>query len=322
MTPRTAERTSQVTANGSCVPEGGGAFLVDKPEGPTSHDVVRWARRSLGVRKIGHTGTLDPFASGLLILLVGPATRLAAYLSALPKKYEARARLGIRTDTHDSEGRTVSEDSGVMPTKERVEEELATFEGRGQQVPPQFSAKKVGGERMYKRARRGDTVQLPPVDVEIFEIRLTDYAPSEIGFTMTCSTGTYVRALARDLGDRLGVGAHLTVLRRTAVGTFSLDRAVPGDRLREGLCPNPTQWIEPATAVGHLTTVHVEAEAALRLRQGGAVAWSEEAEQGTGEHIAVMDDGGLVGIAEIRDGLLAPKKILTMPEGSRPSEDR
>ncbi len=223
-----------MTVDGASVPEEGAALLVDKPEGPTSHDVVKWARRSLGVRKIGHTGTLDPFASGLLILLVGPVTRLAEYLSALPKKYEARARLGIRTDTHDAEGRTVSvQDPGVAPTQEQIEAELATFEGRGQQVPPQFSAKKVGGERMYRRARRGDTVQLPPVDVEIFQIRLTDYTPPEIGFTLTCSSGTFVRAVARDLGDRLGVGAHLTALRRTAVGVFSVDRAVPGDVLRD-----------------------------------------------------------------------------------------
>ncbi len=137
-----------MTAEGAVVSEGGGALLVDKPAGPTSHDVVNWARTSLGVRRIGHTGTLDPFASGLLVLLVGPVTRLAEYLSTLPKKYEARARLGIRTDTHDAQGKTVSiQDFGVEPNREQIEAELATFEGRGHQVPPQFSAKKVGGER-------------------------------------------------------------------------------------------------------------------------------------------------------------------------------
>jgi len=301
-----------VTADGVVVPEGGGALLVDKPEGPTSHDVVDWARRSLGVRRIGHTGTLDPFASGLLVLLVGPVTRLAEYLFVLPKRYEARARLGIRTDTHDAEGKTVSvQDLGAELTREQIEAELATFEGCGQQVPPQFSAKKVGGERMYKRARRGDTVQLPPVDVEIFEIRLTDFAPPEIGFTMACSSGTYVRAVARDLGDRLGVGAHLTALRRTAVGGFSVDRAVPGEVLREGRLPDPTHWVEPAAVVGHLTTIRVEADAALRLRQGRAIPWSGEADSEVGDPIAVMDGTGLVGIAEIRNGHLAPKKILT-----------
>ena len=232
----------------------------------------------------------------------------------MPKKIGARGSRGGHTDTQDGEGRTGSvQDPGGVPTQEQIEAELATFEGRGQQVPPQFSAKKVGGERMYKRARRGDTVQLPPVDVEIFEIRLTDYIPPEIGFIMTCSSGTYVRAVVRDLGDRLGVGAHLTVLRRTAVGAFSVDHAVPGDVLREGLCPDPTHWVEPADAVGHLTLVRVEVDAAQRLRQGGAIPWPEESGAGTGEPIVVMDEGGLVGIAEIRNGHLAPKKILTTP---------
>jgi tRNA pseudouridine55 synthase len=264
------------------------------------------------VRKIGHTGTLDPFASGLLILLVGPATRLSEYLSPLPKRYEARARLGISTDTHDAEGTIVRVDhSGLEPTRKQIEAELATFEGSGQQVPPQFSAKKVRGERMYKRARRGDIVHLPPVDVEIPEIGLTEYAPPEIGFTMTCSSGTYVRAVARDLGDRLGVGAHLTGLRRTAVGAFSVDSAVPGDVLREGLFPDPVHWVEPVVAVGHLKTIRVETDAAQCLRQGGAIPWSEEAECDPGGPIVVMDEAGLVGIAEVRDGCLAPKKIFT-----------
>ncbi len=300
-----------MTADGAYVPEGGGALLVDKPEGPTSHDVVSWARKSLGVRRIGHTGTLDPFASGLLVLLVGPVTRLAEYLSVLPKQYEALMWLGIRTDTHDAEGRTLGvQDLGEELTRELIEAELATFEGCVQQVPPQFSAKKVGGERMYKRARRGDNVQLSPVDVEIFEIRMTDFAPPEIGFTMICSSGTYVRAVARDLGDRLGVGAHLTVLRRIAVGGFSVDRAVPGDLLRDG-SPDPTHWVEPAATVAHLTTTRVDADAARWLRQGRAIPWSGEADPEIGDPIAVMDEAGLVGIAEIRNGCLAPKKILT-----------
>ena len=306
-----------MTAERASVSERGGALLVDKPAGPTSHDVVDWARRSLGVRKIGHTGTLDPFASGLLVLLVGPVTRLAEYLFALPKTYAARARLGIRTDTHDADGKIVGiQDFGVEPNREQIEAELATFEGCSQQVPPQFSAKKVAGERMYKRARRGDTVQLPPVDVEIFEIRMTDFAPPEIGFTMICSSGTYVRAVARDLGERLGVGAHLTALRRTAVGEFSVDCAVPGDVLREGLSPDPTHWVEPAATVAHMTTVHVEGDGALHLRQGRTIPWSGKADPAPGNPIAVMDEQGLVGIAEVRDGRLAPKKILGSGLGS------
>ena len=142
---------------------------------------------------------------------------------------------------------------------------------------------------------------------------MTDFALPEIGFTMACSSGTYVRAIARDLGDRLGVGAHLTALRRTAVGPFSIDRAVPGDVLRDGLALDPTRWVEPAAVVAHLTTIRVEADAALRLRQGRAIPWSGEAHPEVGNPIAVMDEAGLVGIAEIRDGCLAPKKILPTP---------
>ena len=314
-TMRPKIRSNRGRADAARVPEGGGALLVDKPAGPTSHDVVSWARKALGVRRIGHTGTLDPFASGLLVLLVGGATRLAEYLSALPKTYEARARLGVRTDTHDAEGKTVSvADVGVGPTQERVAAELARFEGHVQQVPPQFSAKKVEGERMYKRARRGDTVELPPVDVDIFEIRMTDFSPPDISFTMACSSGTYVRAIARDLGDRLGVGAHLTALRRTAVGNFSVDRAVSGDVLREGLALESTHWIKPAAAVGHLTTLRVGADEAVRLRHGGAIPWSGDGEAEPVNPIAVIDDKGLIGIGEIQDGYLAPKKILVTAE--------
>jgi tRNA pseudouridine55 synthase len=253
---------------------------------------------------------LDPFASGLLVLLVGPVTRLAEYLAALPKTYVARARLGIRTDTHDGEGRIIGvQESGLEPNRQVVESELAAFEGRTKQVPPQFSAKKVKGERMYKKARRGDTVELAAVDVEIFDIRLTGYSPPEIDFTMTCSSGTYVRAIARDLGDRLGVGAHLTALRRTAVGGFSVENAVPGDVLREGGSPEPSHWVEPASVVGHLQMVHVDRDGAQHLRQGRAIPWTEEID----DPIAVMDEEGLVGIAEIRDGRLAPKKIFATP---------
>ena len=168
---------------------------------------------------------------------------------------------------------------------------------------------------MYKRARRGDRVRLASVDVEIFDLRLTDFAPPQICFTMACSSGTYVRAVARDLGDRLGVGAHLTQLRRTVVGSFSVEGAVCGNALRDGQTPARTDWVEPAAAVGHLTTILVEADAARQLRQGQTIPWSGEADPEVANPIAVTDEAGLVGIAEIRNGQLAPKKILTTPVG-------
>ncbi len=283
---------------------------MDKPSGPTSHDVVAWARKALGTKRVGHTGTLDPFASGLLILLFGPATRLAEYLSGLPKTYSATARLGIRTDTHDSQGRVVGpEEDPKMPGREDVSSELARFQGRIEQVPPQFSAKKIGGEAMYRKARRGESVELSPVTIEISDIGLTEFEAPDLSFEVTCSAGTYIRALARDLGDNLRVGAHLTALRRTRVGDFSVEGAMPGGELRQGVLPKPGEWVEAAEAIRHLPTVQVMAEAALRLRQGGSVT-VPEADLESETPIAVLDEVGLLGIAEVREGQLAPKKML------------
>ena len=291
-------------------PERGGALLVDKPSGPTSHDVVAWARRALGTKRVGHTGTLDPFASGLLILLFGPATRLAEYLSALPKTYSATARLGTTTDTHDSEGQILeSRGDREMPTRDDLASELARYRGSILQVPPQFSAKKIGGEAMYKKARRGESVELSPVRVEISDIRLTGFEPPDLAFEVTCSAGTYIRALARDVGDDLGVGAHLTKLRRTRVGSFSVEAAISGEELREGMPPVRGQRIQAAEAIGHLPTVQVPTEAALRLRQGGRIT-PPQGQLESESPIAVLDEVGLLGIAELREGRLAPKKML------------
>ncbi|NIP58321.1 MAG: tRNA pseudouridine(55) synthase TruB, partial [Gemmatimonadetes bacterium] len=198
-----------------------GVLPVDKPVGPTSHDVVARARRALDTGRIGHTGTLDPFASGLLLLCVGPATRLSEYLTALEKSYVAVARLGVGTDTLDPEGAVVERsDSWSELDRARIEEASASFLGRREQVPPQFSAKKVGGEAMYARARRGERVELSPIPVEIHELELLGVDLPDVRLRIRCSSGTYVRALARDLGAALGEPAHLAELRRTAVGSF------------------------------------------------------------------------------------------------------
>ncbi len=292
------------------VPERGAALAVDKPAGPTSHDIVTWARRSVGVRRIGHTGTLDPFASGLLILLIGPATRLSEYVSGLPKVYSARALLGVSTDTDDARGQAVETGSSRrMPARAEVEEELSRFLGQIQQVPPQFSAKKIDGEPMYKKARRGEVVDLAPVDVEISRIQVTEFNPPEVTFEVACSGGTYIRALARDLGERLGVGAHLTALRRLSVGNITVEHAMPGGDLREGYVPTPAQWLDPVEAVGHLRAVRVPGESARRFRYGESVSLPE-ADLEAGPPIAVLDDMGLVGIGEVRDERLAPRKVL------------
>ncbi|MDX1495898.1 MAG: tRNA pseudouridine(55) synthase TruB [Longimicrobiales bacterium] len=283
---------------------------VDKPEGPTSHDVVAMARKALGTRKIGHTGTLDPFASGLLVLCVGRATRLAEYLTGLEKSYVARARLGVTTDTLDREGDVVEERDGWQDlTRKRIEEGLSAFVGEVRQVPPQFSAKKVGGEAMHRKARRGETVALDPVPVTIHSMELLAVELPDITFAVRCSTGTYVRALARDVGQRLGVGAHLTELRRTRVGAFSVDDALTVEDL-EDADRVASARIVPADAMSHLPRVELDDAGAARIRHGQRVPVPAASLPGAaiGAVIAVLDDD-LVAVARLEDGVLRPSKV-------------
>ncbi|MEE8148769.1 MAG: tRNA pseudouridine(55) synthase TruB [Longimicrobiales bacterium] len=287
-----------------------GLLPVDKPVGPTSHDVVAWGRRALSTRRVGHTGTLDPFASGLLLLCVGRATRLAEYISALDKSYEATARLGASTDTHDLQGTVTAEsDLWRSVSRDQIEDALAGLRGAIDQVPPQFSAKKVDGEAMHKRARRGERVELAPVKVGVHELTVAAYDPPEVTLHVTCSSGTYVRALARDLGGALGTGAHLTALRRTGVGGFDVKRALPGAELQGGASPERLTefWVSPTRALGHLEAVEVTADDARHLAMG---QWLEiEAALPEGEPIAVTEDGRLIAVAVLEDGRLRPRKV-------------
>ena len=279
---------------------------VDKPVGPTSHDVVGAVRRVLHRRRVGHTGTLDPFASGLLLVCVGRATRLAEYLSGLDKTYEAVARLGETTDTLDPEGEVVDVRNGWHELdRPRVEAALARFEGRIAQVPPAFSAKKVRGESAHRRARRGETVVLAPSTVTVHEIELTSLDVPLLGFRVRCSSGTYVRALARDVGEELGVGAHLVALRRTAIGAFDVDRSVPLDRLQEDT-RLAAAAISPLEALAHLPRlVADDAEAAL-LSQGRPL---EGVDAGLDGLVAVAHDGALLAIGESDGRVLRPRKV-------------
>ena len=287
-----------------------GLLPVDKPVGPTSHDVVAWCRRALSTRKIGHTGTLDPFASGLLLLCVGRATRLAEYITALDKTYEATVHLGVSTDTHDCQGTVVAEsDLWRSVTEDQVEAAMSDLRGAIEQVPPQFSAKKVDGEAMHRRARRGEYVDLPPVSVTVHELSLASFDPPELGLTVRCSSGTYVRALARDMGEALGVGAHLTALRRTAVGAFTADRALAGADLEGGVSAERVEefWIMPADALTHLEAVDVSVDDARQLAMG---QWLEtEATIPEGVPIAVRESGRLIAVAVLEDGWLRPRKV-------------
>lgn len=316
---------------------------VDKPEGPTSHDVVARARRALNTRRVGHTGTLDPFASGLLLLCVGRATRLAEYLTGLDKTYEAEALLGVETDTLDREGTVVAEHEGWEELDEAdIRRALEGLTGTIEQVPPQYSAKKVGGEAMHRKARRGEAVELAPVPVTVHALELVAMELPRVRFTVRCSSGTYVRALARDLGRALGVGAHLTALRRTAVGRFSVADAVslegledPDAAARARLTP-----MEAMARVGDVPRVDVDEEQARRLGHGqrvrvvfapavgvsagsaatpGGTSIPEEADATVGRDgsadtngprmVTVCHDDALVAVAELRDGVLRPRKV-------------
>jgi tRNA pseudouridine55 synthase len=203
--------------------EEGAILPVDKPEGRPSFDIVSAVREGTGVSKVGHAGTLDPIATGLLIVLVArPATRLQAACVQLPKTYEATLRLGETTPSHDTETDVTSRADPSGLSRSDLEDTCASFTGLINQVPPMYSAVKVDGERLYKKARRGETVARLPRQVRIDRLDLRDWTPPELSLRVECSKGTYIRALARDLGEKLGVGGHLTALRRTAIGPFSV----------------------------------------------------------------------------------------------------
>lgn len=210
-----------------------GLLLVDKPAGVTSHDVVQLARRVYGERSIGHLGTLDPFATGLLILLLGKSTRLATFIDTEPKVYEATVRFGSETDTDDCTGEVVRE--SVPPSRDRIDAAIESLTGKISQIPPAFSAKSVDGIRAYDAARRGEPIDLPPVDVEVYEWIVTRDGSSEIDVKITCGSGTYIRALARDLGRLTGSAAHLSALRRIRSGPFDVGDAATLEDLRT--CP-------------------------------------------------------------------------------------
>jgi len=204
-----------------------GLLLVDKPCGPTSHQVVAAVRRLTGQRRIGHAGTLDPMASGLLPLVLGRATRLVGFLPRSPKVYEGRLRLGVTTTTDDTTGKVLSRHAGPPPRPSEVLRACERFHGRLRQTPPRISALKVGGRRLYRLAREGRPVSPSPRDVEVFSfvVRATE-DPDEWAFTAAVSPGTYLRAIARDLGETLGTGGALSALRRTAIGSLSVASAV------------------------------------------------------------------------------------------------
>ena len=281
-----------------------GVLPVDKPVGPTSHDIVGMTRRALHTRRIGHTGTLDPFASGLLLLCIGNATRLAEFLTRLPKRYRARLRLGQQTDTDDLTGRTVAESDGWRAVgPDRFEDVLVRFRGNILQVPAAFSAKQRSGERAYRAARQGRAVALEPVPVHIAELRLAAWDPPHVELDVACSTGTYVRALARDIGEALGVGAHLTALRRTALGSHRVEDALAVDALEDPACVHAA-LIQPLDALAGMPRLPLDDDQLRHVRQGRALPLAHP--PGT---IALVAHGELVAIGEADGELIRPRKV-------------
>jgi tRNA pseudouridine55 synthase len=210
-----------------------GALVIDKPQGKTSHDVVDAVRHLAGFRQVGHLGTLDPLATGVLVLLLGKATRLVQFYSGRRKRYSAGFRFGFATNTYDSDGEPQGQDAPVPLDRETLERFAQERIGRFEQMPPAFSAKKIHGRPAYELARKNQVVELKPVEVELFEYQLKEIEGNVARFVIECSSGTYIRSLAHEMGQKLGCGAHLSEITRLAVGEFSLDQAVKLEELAE-----------------------------------------------------------------------------------------
>ncbi|HEX8147728.1 MAG TPA: tRNA pseudouridine(55) synthase TruB [Pyrinomonadaceae bacterium] len=304
-----------------------GILIIDKPEGWTSHDVVARVRRVLKEKRVGHTGTLDPFATGVLVLLVGRATRLAQFLAGAEKEYAATIRLGFATDTGDLTGErragVGSADCAALKPEE-VEAALAPLRGDISQVPPMYSAKKVAGKKLYELARRGEEVErrAVPVRVSEFEIvadedgsfsRRNEDGTCDVRARVVCSAGTYVRALAESVGENLKTGAHLAGLRRTRAGDFGLERAVPLEGLPKLVEEGTEFLVPPGAALPRMPSAHLTAAEARRVRHGAAVAAGAARGWEDGGHVALLDERGAllaVGAYDAAASLVRPRVML------------
>ena len=293
-------------------PEVHGVLNVNKSAGMTSHDVVDAARRILGMQRIGHTGTLDPQATGVLPLCVGRATKIAQYLTQADKEYVMTLRLGITTDTLDAAGKETGRVDEVRVRREEVEALLPRFTGEIQQIPPIYSAKKHQGERMYRLARRGEVVERQPVAVKVFALDLLGFELPFVHLKVTCSKGTYARSLCDDIGRTLGCGGHLHALCRTRAGRFSLEAATTleglDERVRTGRLGEVL--IPIADALAHLPGVRVAPEAGPLILHGNAVTAGMVA-----QFPSELASGSLVRILGFR------KQLLSLAEAAVTSEE-
>ena len=273
------------------------------PDGPTSHDVVDTVRRAVGTDRVGHLGTLDPFAAGLLVIVVGRATRLAPFAAGWVKAYDGVIRLGTTTTTDDATGATLATSEAWQGLdRARVEAALTAFRGAYDQRPPAYSAVKVAGERAYRRARRGEGVVLEPRRVEVTELEVERFGLPDLGFRATVSGGTYLRSLARDVGEALGCGAHLATLRRTRVGPFQLADAVAPHEVTAHVLRDPAELVRDLPArelddAGRAAVVHGRpVPAGSEMRDAG---W-----------VALFAGGALVAVAERIDDVLKPRVVV------------
>ena len=276
-----------------------GILVVDKPVGMTSHDVVDTIRRGTNIRRAGHTGTLDPRASGVLVVLVGPAVRLSEFVSAADKRYQAIIKLGGATDTYDADGRQMGQPgTPVNVTENQFNEALQHYVGEIEQTPPPFSAVKVHGRKAYEMARAGEEVELAPRKINVYHLEVLEWAPPEVVIDVHCSSGTYVRSLANDLGRELGCGAYLVGLRRTKSGRFTLREATPLRKLQETFVTgNWYQYLIPAAeALAEWTGVELSPDQVEEVKHGHRIKASPDSQPGlvrgvsmAGELIAIMD---------------------------------
>ncbi len=288
-----------------------GVLLVDKPAGVTSHDVVARARRVLKTRRIGHHGTLDPFATGLLVLLVGRSTRLATWIDGEPKMYRATIRFGAETNTDDLEGEVVRE--ARLPEPDAVRAAIPQLTGALAQLPPAYSAKKVDGVRAYAAARRGETLELSPVPVHVHDWTVQQLSAESADVVITCGGGTYIRALARDLGRLVGSAAHLVALRRLAAGPLRVDDAASWAGLTEG----EAVVHSPMIAMPAIPIERLDAAAARAIGMGQAVPATVD-----GARAALLaPDGSLLAMAERAGDRWRPRVVLGAPDTARAVAD-
>jgi tRNA pseudouridine55 synthase len=309
-----------------------GVLVIDKPAGVTSHDVVDEVRRILLLRRVGHTGTLDPFATGVMVILLDRATRLAQFLSGVDKEYEAVIRLGYATDTGDATGKRIENSEVVSEfgkwSREQIEAALDSLRGEIDQVPPMYSAKKQGGRKLYELARRGEEVERKPVKVRIHRFEAIDQSSTPTGellhdncdgtfdfkVRVACSAGTYVRTLAEDFGKQLGVGAHLAELRRTRVGDFKIQQAHTLAQLKQAVADEALGAIilPTDTALARFPVKDLNADEVQRVKNGIALPVSL-AEWTNGEQVRMRDErGNLIAVAEFDApaGTLHPRVVI------------